>query len=59
MHAVQHPELYQQTDDDEYGGLLFEIKKGRLSFRLTAPYCNERRKAAKVHSQMNSNLMRI
>ena len=28
----------RQTDDDEQGGLTFEIEKGRLSFRLTAPY---------------------
>ena len=32
------------TDDDEHGGMLFEILKGRLSFRLTAPYSDERRK---------------
>jgi len=36
----------RRTDEDKYGGLTFEIEKGRLSFRLTAPYCNERRKAA-------------
>ena len=36
--AVKYPECCRQTDDDEQGGLTFEIEKGRLSFRLTAPY---------------------
>ena len=43
-YSAQFPELCQQTDDNEQGGLTFEIKKGRLSFRLTAPYSAERRK---------------
>jgi len=38
------PELCQQTDDDEQGGLRFEIDKSRISIRLTAPYSAERRK---------------
>ena len=36
--AAKHPQCCCQTDDDEQGGLTFEIEKGRLSFRLTAPY---------------------
>ena len=44
--AKKHPECCRQIDDDEQGGLTFEIEKGRLSFRLTAPYSEERRKAA-------------
>ena len=44
--AVKYPECCRQTDDDEQGGLTFEIEKGRLSFRLTAPYSEERRRAA-------------
>ena len=43
-YSAKFPELCQQTDDNEQGGLTFEIKKGRLSFRLTAPYSAERRK---------------
>ena len=44
-----------QTDaDPETGCMEFEIHKGRFSFRLTAPYSEERRnaasKAAKKHS---------
>ena len=42
--ATMYPDDCRQTDDDEQGGLTFEIKKGRLSFRLTAPYSAERRK---------------
>ena len=42
--AAKYPDHCRQTDDDEHGGLTFEIEKGRLSFRLTAPYSAERRK---------------
>ena len=45
-YAAKFPELCQQTDDDEQGGLRFEIDKARISIRLTAPYSKERRKAA-------------
>ena len=45
--AEKHPQCCRQTDDDEQGGLTFEIEKGRLSFRLTAPYSEERRQFAK------------
>ena len=44
--AAKYPQCCRQTDDDEQGGLSFEIEKGRLSFRLTAPYSEERRRAA-------------
>lgn len=45
-YAEKYPELCRQTDDDEQGGLTFEIQKGRFAFKLTAPYTVERRKAA-------------
>ena len=45
-YAAKFPELCQQTDDDEHGGLRFEIDKSRISIRLTAPYSEARRKAA-------------
>ena len=44
--AAKYPECCRQIDDDEQGGLTFEIEKGRLSFRLTAPYSEERKQAA-------------
>ena len=43
--AAKFPQCCRQTDDDEQGGLTFEIEKGRLSFRLTAPYSEERSRA--------------
>ena len=51
--AAKHPQCCRQTDDDEQGGLTFEIEKGRLSFRLTAPYSEERRQAASVWAKQN------
>ena len=51
--AKEHPQCCRQTDDDEQGGLTFEIEKGRLSFRLTAPYSEERRKAASYAAKQN------
>ena len=45
-YAEKYPELCRQTDDDEQGGKTFEVCKGRFSFKLTAPYSEERRKAA-------------
>ena len=46
-YAAKFPELCQQTDDDEHGGLRFEIDKSRISIRLTAPYSIERKEKLK------------
>ena len=51
--ASKYPQCCRQTDDDEQGGLTFEIEKGRLSFRLTAPYSEERRRVASERAQTN------
>ena len=51
--AARHPQCCRQTDDDEQGGLTFEIEKGRLSFRLTAPYSEERRRVASKQAKQN------
>ena len=46
-YAGQHPDVCRQTyADPETGCMEFEIRKGRFSFRLTAPYNEERRRAA-------------
>ena len=46
-YAAAHPGECRQTDaDPDTGCMEFEIRKGRFSFRLTAPYREERRKAA-------------
>ena len=52
--AAKYPQCCRQTDDDEQGGLTFEIEKGRLSFRLTAPYSEERRRAASEAAKKSS-----
>mgnify|MGYP000749780609 CR=1 FL=1 len=51
--AKEYPQCCRQIDDDEQGGLTFEIEKGRLSFRLTAPYSEERRKAASTQAKQS------
>ena len=53
--AQQYPSLCRQTDDDGQGGLTFEIEKGRLSFRLTAPYSEERRSKASAWAKERGN----
>ena len=47
QYARSYPYLCQLTEEDENGGLRFEIDKRRISIRLTAPYSDERRNAAK------------
>ena len=42
-YATKHPKLCKQTDDDDQGGLRFEIDKSRVSIRLTAPYSDSRK----------------
>lgn len=42
-YAAKFPELCQQTDDDEQGGLRFEIDKRRISVRLNVPYSEHRK----------------
>lgn len=54
-YSRRYPAICQQMDaDPETGCMEFEIRKGRFSFRLTAPYSEERRRvaseAAKRHS---------
>ena len=50
--AEQYPDYCTMTDEDtETGRKEFEIEKGRLSFRLTAPYSKERRQQASLKSR--------
>ena len=42
-YTARHPEVCKQTDDDDQGGLRFEIDKSRVSIRLTAPYSDCRK----------------
>ena len=52
-YAEKYPEYCRQFDDDEQGGLRFEIDKGRFGFRLTAPYSDERRKKSSENAKQN------
>ena len=51
--AKEYPQCCRQIDDDEQGGLTFEIEKSRLRFRLTAPYSEERKQAASEWAKKN------
>ena len=57
--AAKHPQCCRQTDDDEQGGLTFDIEKGRLSIRLTAPYSEERRRAASERARVGGINSRV
>ena len=58
QYAAEHPDLCRQTDDDEQGGLTFEIDRRRFAVRLTAPYSDERRHAASELAKGNTNRLR-
>ena len=47
----EYPELCEQTDDDGFGGLSFRIKKKCFSYRLVAPYSDERKATAREKMQ--------
>ena len=54
-YSEQYPnECRRICADPDTGCMEFEIRKGRLSFRLTAPYSEERRKAASERAKKNS-----
>jgi hypothetical protein len=52
-----YPEQCKLTDDDEQGSLTFEIEKGRLSFRLTSPYSDERLRVASEAAKNRINVV--
>ena len=52
-YAAKFPALCQLTEDDEQGGLRFEIAKERISIRLTAPYSEERKSNARKWAKEN------
>lgn len=45
LFAERYPKCCCLIDNDEQGGLIFKVEKGRLSFRLTVPYSEERKRA--------------
>ena len=59
-YAGHYPGECRQTDaDEETGCMEFEIAKGRFSFRLTAPYSEERREAARKYARENNAADRL
>ena len=52
-YAGKYPAECRLVEDDENGCLTLEIRKGRLSFKLNAPYSTERRKAASELAKKN------
>ena len=53
-YAEKFPNACKLLDDDpELGCMEFEIAKGRLSFRLTEPYSDERRQRASEYAKKN------
>ena len=57
-YTAKYPDLCRQTDDNEQGGLTFEIDRRRFAVRLTAPYSDERRQAASELAKGNTNRLR-
>ena len=53
QYAKTYPQLCQLTEEDEDGGMRFEIDKKRISIRLTAPYSKERRRDASKRGKEN------
>ncbi len=54
-YAAAYPIECRQIDaDPDTGCMEFVIRKGRFSFRLTAPYSEERRQAASKAAKTNS-----
>lgn len=49
--AEQYPENCQFKSQNNEGGMAFEIDKGRMSVRLTAPYSEERKKTAQEYGK--------
>ena len=59
-YARQYPGECRQIDaDPDTGCMEFDIQKGRFSFRLTAPYSEERRKAASEYAKRNNTADRL
>ena len=57
-YARKYPSECRLIDDDGNGCLTFEVNKGRSGFKLTAPYSEERRKAASELAKKNTKRLR-
>ena len=54
----KYPSECRLIDDDGNGCLTFEVSKGRFGFKLTAPYDENRRKAASELAKRNTERLR-
>jgi len=50
-YAKKYPSLCRQTDDNEVGGLSFEIRKDRFAFRILPPPTDERKAKARASAE--------
>ena len=57
--CIQPPLSGDLPADPETGCMEFDIEKGRFSFRLTAPYSEERREAARQFARENNAADRL
>ena len=58
-YAGKYPSECRLIDDDGNGCVTYEVRKGRLSFRLTAPYTEERKKAASEAAKKNTGNLKV
>ena len=59
-YSRKYPAVCKLTGyDPDTGCMEFEIRKGRFSFRLTAPYSEERREAARRDARENNAADRL
>lgn len=57
--ADQYPAECELTEENAQGRKTFAVQKGRFGFKLTAPYSEERRRAAsKLAKEHSDNLRR-
>ena len=49
--SQEYPELCEPIGDDECGCLKFEVKKSCFTYRISAPYSEERKAKARVKMQ--------
>ena len=58
-YARRWPECCRKVDDDGWGYKTFEIDKGRFCFRLTAPYNEEHREAARKFAREHNTIEKL
>lgn len=56
--AEKYPSECRQLDDDGNGCVTYEVRKGRLSFRLTPPYTEGRKNVASEAAKRNTGNLR-